>query len=81
MYSYVTIECTNKIITVHDHMTHVVKIDIITRHEEKGNLHFILKIIFHCIFIEKNMHFLKTYTVNYESIAYCLTKFCRNIYF
>ena len=27
---------------VHVHMTHVVKIDIITGHEEKGNLHFIL---------------------------------------
>ena len=27
---------------VHVHMTHVVKIDIITGHEEKGNLPFIL---------------------------------------
>ena len=27
---------------VHIHMTHVVKIDIITRYEEKGNWHFIL---------------------------------------
>ena len=27
-------------------MTHVVKIDILTGHEEKSNLHFILKIIF-----------------------------------
>ena len=38
---------------VHDHMTHVVKIDIITGYKEKGNLHFILKIIFHCIYIGK----------------------------
>ena len=30
---------------VHDHMTHVVKIDILTGHEEMGNLHFIQKII------------------------------------
>ena len=27
---------------VNVHMTHVVKIDIITGHEKKGNLHFIL---------------------------------------
>ena len=33
-------------------MTHVVKIDILTGHEEIGNLRFILEIIFHCIFIE-----------------------------
>ena len=41
---------------VHDHMTRVVRIDILTGHEEKGNLHFILKIIFHCTFTKKNMH-------------------------
>ena len=35
-------------------MTHVIKIDILTGHEEMGNLHVILKIIFHSIFIEKN---------------------------
>ena len=29
-------------IPVHVHMTHVVKIDIITGHEERCNLHFIL---------------------------------------
>ena len=40
-------------------MTHMVKIDILTGHEEKGNLHFILKIIFHCIFIEKPCSFSK----------------------
>ena len=33
-------------------MTHVVKIDILTGYGEKGDLHFILKIIFDCEFIE-----------------------------
>ena len=56
-------------------MTHVALIDFLTGQQEKGNLHVILNIIFHCIFIEKNMHFLKTCTVHYESIAYCQTKF------
>ena len=41
------------------YMTHVVKIDIISGHEEKGNLHLILQIIFHCIFIEKPCIFSK----------------------
>ena len=41
-------------IPVHDHITHVVKIDILTGHEEKGNLHFILKINFQCIFFERH---------------------------
>ena len=40
-------------------MTHVVKIYIFTGHEKKGNLHFILKIIFHCKFIEKTFNFPK----------------------
>ena len=44
---------------VHDHMTHVVKIDIVTGHWEKGNFHFILKIILHCIFIGKPCIFSK----------------------
>ena len=57
-------------------MTHVVKIDIFTGHEKKANLHFILKIIFHCKFIEKNIQFPKTCTIYFESIAYYLTKFC-----
>ena len=60
-------------------MTHMAKIDILTGHEEKGNLHFNLNIIFSLLNYgkeKKNMHFLKTCTVNYESIAYCLTKFC-----
>ena len=44
---------------VHDYMTHVIKIDILTGHEEIGDLHFILKIIFLCIFIEKPCIFSK----------------------
>ena len=51
-------------LSVHDLMTHVVKIDILTGQEEIGTLHFIQKIIFHCISIEKSMHFLKTCTDN-----------------
>ena len=31
----------------------MVKIDSLTAHKEVGYLHFILKAIFHCIFIEK----------------------------
>ena len=50
-------------------MTHVVKINILIGYEKNGNLHFDLKIIFHCIFIE-------TGTVNYEIITYRLTKIC-----
>ena len=38
-------------------MKHVVNIDILSGHEENGNLHFILMIIFHCIFIEKKHAF------------------------
>ena len=37
----------------------MVKIDILTGHEETGTLHCILKIIFHCIFIEKPCSFSK----------------------
>ena len=61
----------------------MVRIDILIGHEQIGNLHFDMKIIFHCIFIGKTMHFLKASTVNYqyESKVYCLTKFCKNIYF
>ena len=44
---------------VHDHMTHAVEIDILTGHEETGNLHFNLKIIFHCMFIGKPYIFSK----------------------
>ena len=50
-------------------MPHVVKIDMLTGHEEIDNLHFILKIIFRCIFIE-NSAFLNTCTINYEK--YCI---------
>ena len=46
-------------LTLHDHMTHVVEIDILTGHEEIGSLHFNLKIILHCIFIEKPCIFSK----------------------
>ena len=44
---------------IHDHMIHVVKIDTLTGHEERGNLNFILKIIFHWTFIEKPCIFSK----------------------
>ena len=37
-------------------MTHVVKIDILTGHEETGYLHFILKIIF-IAYLSKNHAF------------------------
>ena len=46
-------------LSIRDNMTHVVKIDILTGHEETGNLHFILRIIFHCILIEKPCIFSK----------------------
>ena len=46
-------------VLVHNHMTHVIKIKIHTGHEEIGNLHFILKIIFLCIFIKKPCIFSK----------------------
>ena len=35
-------------------MTRVFKIDILTGHEDKSILHFILKFIFHCIFVENH---------------------------
>ena len=66
---------------VHDHMTHVIKFNILSGHMEIQNLHFILKIIFSLRIYRKTLRFLKTLTINYESIAYCLTKFCQNIYF
>ena len=53
-FSYVTITCTNKKLPVHDHMTHVVITDILSNHEEKGNLHLTLNFIFHCIFTENH---------------------------
>ena len=42
---------------VRDHMAHMVKINILTGQEEIGYLHFILNIIFHCKFTEKNNAF------------------------
>ena len=51
-------------------MTHVVKIDILTGYEETGNLHFILKPFYFLLQIyRKTMHFLKTCTIYFESIA------------
>ena len=46
---------------VHDNTIHVVKSEILTGHEEKCNLHIILKIIFHCIFIGKSCIFSNLY--------------------
>ena len=40
-------------------MTHVVKIDILSGHGKMGDLHFNLKIIIHCMFIEKTYVFSK----------------------
>ena len=36
------------------YMTHEIKIDIFTGHEKIGNLHYFLKIIFHCILIKNH---------------------------
>ena len=44
-------------LTAHDRLTNVVRIDILTGHEEIGNLHFDPKTMFHGIFIEKNYAF------------------------
>ena len=70
-------------------MTHVDKIDILTGHEEIGDLHFDLEIFLIAYLskkkkknkkkkkqTKKNMHFLKTCTINCESITYCPTIFC-----
>ena len=54
-------------------MTHVVKIDILTGHEEMGNLHFILKIIL-IAYLSKGF-FQNLYSKSWN-IAYCLAKFC-----
>ena len=64
---------------VHDHMTHVVRIGILTGHEEIGNLHS--EDYFSLHIYRKTIQFLNTYTIYFESIAYCLTKVCKNIYF
>ena len=52
-------------------MTHVVEIDIITGHELKV-IYILFCRIFSLLIYRKNMQFLKTCTVNYESITYCL---------
>ena len=55
-YSYVTGTCTNKKnILVSDHMTHVVRIGILSGHKEIGNLHFNPKIIF-IAYLSKTQH-------------------------
>ena len=61
----------NDKITVHDHMTHVVR-DSLTGHEQIGKLHFDLKIMSLHIY-RKTMHFLKASTANYESKVYLLS--------
>ena len=52
---------------LHDYVTHVVKIDILTGHEEIANMYFILKIIFRCIFIRKKTKKKKTVSRNLYS--------------
>ena len=61
----------NFLVFLYLYMTHVVTIDILTGYKEKGNLHFILKIIFHCIFIGKPCIFSKLlqYILSVEQIA------------
>ena len=62
-------------------MTQVIKIDIITGHEEMGKFAFYSVDYISFNIYRKTMHVLKNCINNYESIAYCLTKFCLNIYF
>ena len=57
-------------------MSQVVKIDIPTGHEEKLVICILIYRLFFIAYLSKPMHFLKTCTVNYESIAYRETKFC-----
>ena len=45
---------------VFDDMTHMIEIDIVTGHEEIGNLHFFPEALFSLHIYRKNMHFLKT---------------------
>ena len=55
-------------------MTHVVKIDIIIGHEEKKRLFAFYSVDYFSLHIyQKTMPFLKTDTVNSESITYCLS--------
>ena len=57
-------------LTVHDHMTHVIKIDIQTGHKETDSSHFDLKVIFHCIFIGKPCICLKPVQLKTVSLIY-----------
>ena len=61
-------------LSVHYHMTHVVKVDNLTDHEEIGNLHFSEDYISLYIY-RKTTYYFKMCAINYESTAYCLTKF------
>ena len=56
-------------------MTHVAKFDILTGLEEIGKL--ILKVIFIAYLSKKHAFSQNLFicAINYESIAYCLTKF------
>ena len=75
IYSHLTVMCTNKKkIPQHTWSESIFLLAI----RKKVSLHFYLKIIFPCIFIEKSCISEKkkeTNVVNQESIAYCLTKF------
>ena len=57
-------------------MTHVVKIGILTGHEEKRQFTFYSEDYFTLHIYRKTMQLLKICTINFESTAYCLTKFC-----
>ena len=60
---------------VPDHMTLVVKNEIITGCEEIGNFRFDSEDDFSLHIYRKTVHLLKTCAVNYKSITYCQTKF------
>ena len=62
IYSYVALREQGRKLPEHLRMTHMGKIDKFTGHEESSNLHFILKIIFHCIFTEKPYIFKNLYS-------------------
>ena len=76
IYSYVTIMCTMRKLPVNDHMTYVVKIDILTGHVAKGNLHFILKIIFSLHICQKTCIFSKLVHLIMKVLHICQKKFC-----
>ena len=55
----VTITCTIRKLPVTDHTAYMVKIDILSGHLAKGNLHFILKIVFSLHICKKTCIFSK----------------------